>query len=611
MPANGKQAAARPTIRDVAERAGVSKSLVSLVLRGSPNVSADRRAAVDRAIAELGYRPNAAARTLREGRSRAIGVLLNDVRHPWFIDLLDGLISVLEAEGRHVVLSGGGRLNRQMDDSVLRGFLELEADGFILAGTQANSPVIAEIASSVPTVTVGWRDIDLPRVDAVANDDLLGATLATRHLIEFGHRRIAHISGRVSGTSNLVGQLRRQGYEDAMRAHGLAGHIQLETGDFTEEGGYRATVRLLSSRQPPTAIFAVDDLTCLGAQSAASEMNVGVPGRLSLVGYDNSYLARLRSIWLTSVDSAGLDAGRLAARTLLARVADPARPAETHLLTPVLQVRGSTAPAPRLAQDEAAVGAQRLAGERRRRVRGEEGHRGGHVTGHQRARQRLPRPGLMERGGRQIPPGRRRGGQSGSHAGDRDPVGAVPGRERPGQRDQRSLARHVGQHVPGGRRPDGVGDHEDDPAEAACGHAGDEGLGEQQRGLHVDRLHPAPGGQVDGGQAGPVERGGRMHQHVAPPVLAEHRVGRGPDLVFPRQVHRRVAGLVQAQHGMARGGQRRHDRAADGARAAGDHRDPAPAPLSHGHAARAGIRPAHQPARRPAPPRCGRTRSRW
>ena len=112
MSVHGEQSVPRPTIHDVAERAGVSKSLVSLVLRGSSKVSSDRRAAVDRAITELGYRPNAAARTLREGRSRAIGVLLNDVRHPWFFDLLDGLISVLEAEGRHVVLSGGGRLDR-------------------------------------------------------------------------------------------------------------------------------------------------------------------------------------------------------------------------------------------------------------------------------------------------------------------------------------------------------------------------------------------------------------------------------------------------------------------------------------------------------------------
>ncbi len=346
MSANGEPSVSRPTIRDVAERAGVSKSLVSLVLRGSPKVSPDRRAAVDRAITELGYRPNAAARTLREGRSRAIGVLLNDVRHPWFFDLLDGLISVLETDGRHLVLSGGGRLGRRMDDSVLRGFLELEADGFILAGTQANSPVIAEIANVVPTITVGWRDIDLPRVDTVANDDLLGATLATRHLIELGHRRIAHISGRVSGTSNVIGKLRQQGYEETMRACGLGENIRVEPGDFTEEGGYRATVRLLNGDQPPTAVFAVDDLTCLGAQSAASEMNIDVPGRLSLVGYDNSYLARLRSIWITSVDSAGVEAGRLAARTLLARIADPTRPAELHLLTPTLQVRGSTAPPP-------------------------------------------------------------------------------------------------------------------------------------------------------------------------------------------------------------------------------------------------------------------------
>jgi DNA-binding LacI/PurR family transcriptional regulator len=196
----------------------------------------------------------------------------------------------------------------------------------------------------VPTVTVGWPDVELPRVDTVANDDLAGARLATRHLIELGHRRIAHVSGRVSGTSNVVARLRQQGYEDTMREHGLGDQIRVEPGDFTEEAGYRATVRLLSGSAPPTAIFAVDDLTGLGAQSAASEMNVPVPGQLSLIGYDNSYLARLRSISLTSIDSHGSDAGALAARILLARVADPARPAEIHLLTPTLEIRGSTAP---------------------------------------------------------------------------------------------------------------------------------------------------------------------------------------------------------------------------------------------------------------------------
>jgi DNA-binding LacI/PurR family transcriptional regulator len=142
----------------------------------------------------------------------------------------------------------------------------------------------------------------------------------------------------------VVPKLRQQGYEDTMRASGLGAYIRTESADFTEDGGYRATVRLLSGPEPPTAIFAVDDLTCVGARSAASEMNVDVPGRLSLVGYDNTYLARLRSIWLTSVDSAGFDVGRLAARTLLARVADPGRPAGLQLLPPTLAIRGSTAP---------------------------------------------------------------------------------------------------------------------------------------------------------------------------------------------------------------------------------------------------------------------------
>jgi DNA-binding LacI/PurR family transcriptional regulator len=335
----------RPTIHTVAERAGVSKSLVSLVLRGSPKVSPDRRAAVERAITELGYRPNVAARDLRERRSRTVGVLLNDVRLPWFVDLLDGLTDGLTAQGRHLLLHSG-RLDRGRDDAVPRTLADLGVVGLVLLGTQAGSPALAEVAQAVPTVAVGWRDLDLPRVDTVGNDDLLGGALATRHLVELGHRRIAHIAGHVPGSTNAVGRLRRRGYEDTMRAHGLERHIRVETGDHTDDGGYRAAVRLLRSPDPPTAIFAVDDLTCLGAQAAAAELGVDVPARLSLVGYDDSQLARLRSIWLTSVDSVGTEVGRLAAHTLAARIDDPARPAQLHLLEPALQVRGSTGPGP-------------------------------------------------------------------------------------------------------------------------------------------------------------------------------------------------------------------------------------------------------------------------
>jgi DNA-binding LacI/PurR family transcriptional regulator len=192
---------------------------------------------------------------------------------------------------------------------------------------------------------VGGRglDLDLPQVDVLANDNHLGATLAVRHLIEFGHTRIAHISGLPS----VAGRLRMQGYEDTMRAAGLRPLV--ETGDMSEEGGYRATVRLLSGSmggRRPTAIFAANDLTCVGALSAATALGVRVPGELSLVGFDNSMLARLRALWLTSVDGTAREMGRQAARMLLARIQRPDAPGETRLMPPRLEVRGSSGPVP-------------------------------------------------------------------------------------------------------------------------------------------------------------------------------------------------------------------------------------------------------------------------
>lgn len=329
--------ARRPTIRTVAERAGVSKSLVSLVLRDSPKVSSAKREAVLRAVAELGYRTNAVARSLAERRTRTVGVLLNDLRQPWFSEMLGGLTPVLHEHGLHILL-GDGQLNQLTDESLIRTFRELGVDGLVLAGTMPLSPAIEEIAAEVPTVAVGSRDLAVRRADVVANDDGIGGRLATRHLIELGHRRIAHIAD----PAGVVPKLRREAYEAEMRAHGLGGHIAIEYSDLTEGGGYQAATRLLDRADPPTAIFAVNDLTCLGALSAAGDRGIDVPARLSLVGYDNSHLAKLRCIWLSSVDGAGYEVGRQAAHLLLARTEDPRRPAELRLIPPTLEVRGTS-----------------------------------------------------------------------------------------------------------------------------------------------------------------------------------------------------------------------------------------------------------------------------
>ena len=335
------QACRRPTLETVAARAGVSKSLVSLVLRNSPKVSPASRAAVLRAVGELGYRPNAAARLLAERQSRTVGVLLNDLRQPWFADMLDGLTPALLAGGKHILL-GDGRIDRMMDETLTWSFLDLGVDGLILAGSVPVSPTITDVASKIPTVAVGGIDPGLPHVDVLANDNHLGAALAVRHLLGLGHSRIAHISGLPS----TAGSRRMQGYEDTMRLAGLGAHVLVETADMTEEGGYRAAVRLLSHPDRPTAIFAANDLSCVGALSAAAALGVRVPEDLSLVGFDNSALARLRALWLTSVDGTAYAMGQQAARMLLARIEYPEAPGETQLMPPRLEVRGSTGPAP-------------------------------------------------------------------------------------------------------------------------------------------------------------------------------------------------------------------------------------------------------------------------
>jgi DNA-binding LacI/PurR family transcriptional regulator len=328
-----------PTIRDVAERADVSKSLVSLVLRGSPSVSDVKREAVLKAIKELGYRPNAAARTLSERRTRVVGIMLDDLRNPWYVDCLDGLNSVLHAGGLTMVL-GDGRLDRRSDQRLLHTFMDMRVDGLVLVGTMTPSGAVSEATLRLPTVVVGSRDFKLPRVDVSAQDDRLGAELAVRHLVDLGHRRIGHVAGNQAAVSKI----RRRVYEDTLRAAGLADEIAVQKCDLTEEGAYTAGVRLLRAERRPTAVFAVNDVACVGVLSAAAELGLSVPRDVSLVGYDNTYRSRLRHLWLTTVDIASHEVGHRAGELLMQRIDDPTRSSVEYLAAPTLIVRGSTAP---------------------------------------------------------------------------------------------------------------------------------------------------------------------------------------------------------------------------------------------------------------------------
>ncbi|GAA2314614.1 LacI family DNA-binding transcriptional regulator [Streptomyces hawaiiensis] len=329
-----------PTIRDVAERAGVSKSLVSLALRGSDQVRPEKRDAVLRAARELGYRPNAAARSLSEQRTRTVGVLLNDLRNPWFVDLLDGLNSLLHANGLRMLLADA-RLNRRIGQDPADPLLDLRVDGLVVVGTLPDPAALGDAAGRIPVVMAGSREPAPPGVDVVAGDDERGARLVAEHLIGLGHRRVAHIAGY-----GAVGGLRRRSFEATMSRHGLADQAVVEPSDMTEEGGYRTTVRLLSRPDRPTAVFAVNDITAIGALSAAGELGLRVPHDLSVVGYDNTSIARLRHVWLTTVDNTSHDIGRRAARCLLERFDGMDGAGRIQLAAPSLEIRGTTAPVP-------------------------------------------------------------------------------------------------------------------------------------------------------------------------------------------------------------------------------------------------------------------------
>ncbi|MCX3288976.1 LacI family DNA-binding transcriptional regulator [Streptomyces sp. NEAU-H22] len=329
-----------PTIRDVAERAGVSKSLVSLALRGSDQVRPEKRDAVLRAARELGYRPNTAARSLSEQRTRTVGVLLNDLRNPWFVDLLEGLNSLLHANGLHMLLADA-RLNRRTGQDPADPLLDLRVDGLVVVGTLPDPAALGGVAERIPVVLAGSREPAPPGVDVVAGDDERGARLVAEHLIGLGHRRIAHIAGY-----GAVGELRRHSFEATMRRHGLAEQAVVEPSDMTEEGGYRTTVRLLSRPDRPTAVFAVNDIAAIGVLSAAEELGLRVPRDLSVVGYDNTSIARLRHVWLTTADNSSHEVGRRAARCLLERFEGAGGAGRVQLATPTLEIRGSTAPSP-------------------------------------------------------------------------------------------------------------------------------------------------------------------------------------------------------------------------------------------------------------------------
>jgi DNA-binding LacI/PurR family transcriptional regulator len=198
--------------------------------------------------------------------------------------------------------------------------------------------VVGAAARSVPIALVG-SDLRLPAVDVVVDDDFRGAQLAVEHLAGLGHRDIALIDGgEGAGAAE-----RRAGYRAAMTGAGLSRHIRIEPGDFTEDGGHEGARRLLKGPRRPTAIFASNDQSAVGALNAIIEAGLRVPEDVSLMGYDNTALAALRHISLTTIHQPRNQIGEMAMKAVVRRIEHPGSPARRHVLPPKLIIRDTTA----------------------------------------------------------------------------------------------------------------------------------------------------------------------------------------------------------------------------------------------------------------------------
>lgn len=340
MQASGRR---RPTIRDVAQRAGVSKGAVSFALNGRPGVADETRERILRAADELGWRPNASARALSKRRSLAIGLVLarppaqigND---PYFGQLLAGMEEILAVQGYALVMSVVG--DNEAEVATYRRLVsDQRIDGAVLIDPRADDPrypLLAEL--EIPAVVVGdpvWTCAH----PYIAADERPVVQEAVRHLIDLGHRRIGHVSGPLNVAHAVV---RERAWRDAMADAGLDCCESVD-GGFSAEGATTATERLLDDDRPPTAIVYANDIMAIAGMGVARERGLRVPDDLSIVGYDDITLAQHIDPPLTTIRQDPVAAGRIAAARLLATL-NGTGPEHVTPPEPTFVLRESTAP---------------------------------------------------------------------------------------------------------------------------------------------------------------------------------------------------------------------------------------------------------------------------
>ncbi|WNS41806.1 LacI family DNA-binding transcriptional regulator [Paenibacillus sp. MMS20-IR301] len=332
------------TIYDIAKRTGYSPTTVSKAFNNYSDVREKTRQEILRTAQEMGYLPNAHARTLTTKKSWTIGVLFVEntgagIRHPFFSAVIESFKQVAVAKGYALMFISkdvGGKRSGYLENCRIRG-----VDGVVVFLSDYEDPYFKELLESdIPTVIL---DFDTALSHTVCSDNMAGAMQAVEYLASLGHRRIAHISG---GENTYPGKQRELGYRAAMQQQGLEvpdGYIAVGA-FFSLENGQRAMKELLALPQRPTAVFASGDLLALGAVMAAKELGLAVPGDISVMGYDDIELAGYVTPALTTVRQNTEMLGTRAAELLLASMNGPAGNKQALVLPVEIVERASCTP---------------------------------------------------------------------------------------------------------------------------------------------------------------------------------------------------------------------------------------------------------------------------
>lgn len=328
------------TVYDVARAAGVSIATVSRALNGQPGVSLETADRVRALAVDLGYSPNEIARSLVAKMTRTIGLLVPDITNPFFPELIKGVQTAADERNHTLLLADSSDRPEKIlrDVAVLR---RKQVDGLILVSEISAELGLAEAVGDLPVVALD-RPLGVPGAATIGVDHEAGAHAAVSHLIELGHTRIAHVAGP---PTIAVSAHRRAGWERALREHGLEPDPALvEPGNFDEEGGFAAGLRLLDRTDDVTAVFAANDFTAVGILAACRERGVVVPEDLSVIGFDGIALARYTAPTLTTIAQPIYELGRRAGEVLIEAIGEGRRLPESETLQTRLVLGGSTAP---------------------------------------------------------------------------------------------------------------------------------------------------------------------------------------------------------------------------------------------------------------------------